>query len=595
DVTDLMNPGRDEVQVQLTVYELGWIWHWHGDDGYPAPYFDDVTVKVFPYLGPAITVREIDLAQDNFPEQGTIDLADLGSNHVRFDMARNISLASHLRNDPGDSIIATIKPVRAGAVLAGYPELHYCLEPNPLFDPYRGGLPPTGSVAGFPVYNEWGFDLPDTGFLFPGDVLHYYISATDAIGGPGGSDPQTALIPPDTTGFSTDFHYPMGYNSSFTVRALPTMRDDGFGGLEQPEVLFINDYADLGGENKWYTALTGFGMYHQDDYDIYYVNGPTSGVGNGIGGRATAATLAGYSEILYTSGDLKVHTISNGDFNRDPGDDVGVLTGWLDLGEKDMFLTGDNLASDLAAAGPANQDFLENYMGVTLANFNVRPLIQNQTSPRVAPVYVANPDRIFYHSSTWVAYGGCPDINMFDAVQTRGSAVREAEFLDVSGHGGFFSYSAVTLNRVGTSRIVSMPLDLMYVITDPNTGGSPLSGRGLLLRDVLNFFGIFIIINDVPDDLPGIAFQAVNFPNPFNPSTTIKYSLPKAGHLKLSVYNVRGQLVKTLIDGPRPAGAGQTVVWDGSDNLGSAAASGVYFYEARAHGDVRIGKTTLLK
>jgi flagellar hook assembly protein FlgD len=71
--------------------------------------------------------------------------------------------------------------------------------------------------------------------------------------------------------------------------------------------------------------------------------------------------------------------------------------------------------------------------------------------------------------------------------------------------------------------------------------------------------------------------------------------MPKAGHLKLCVYNVRGQLVKTLIDGVRPAGADQTIVWDGADERGSSVASGVYFYEARALGDVRIGKTTLLK
>jgi len=58
---------------------------------------------------------------------------------------------------------------------------------------------------------------------------------------------------------------------------------------------------------------------------------------------------------------------------------------------------------------------------------------------------------------------------------------------------------------------------------------------------------------------------------------------------------VRGQLVKTLIDAPRPAGANQTIVWDGTDNLGSIAASGTYFYEARAAGEVRIGKMTLLK
>jgi flagellar hook assembly protein FlgD len=86
-----------------------------------------------------------------------------------------------------------------------------------------------------------------------------------------------------------------------------------------------------------------------------------------------------------------------------------------------------------------------------------------------------------------------------------------------------------------------------------------------------------------------------NHPNPFNPSTTITYSMPQAGRLKLSIYNVRGQLVRTLIDGNRPMGADQSIVWDGRDNFGSAAGSGVYFYEARAAGEVKTGKMTLLK
>jgi flagellar hook assembly protein FlgD len=95
--------------------------------------------------------------------------------------------------------------------------------------------------------------------------------------------------------------------------------------------------------------------------------------------------------------------------------------------------------------------------------------------------------------------------------------------------------------------------------------------------------------------LPSITFQTSNYPNPFNPSTTIKYSLPQAGHLKLCIYNVRGQLVKTLIDGVRPAGADQTVIWDGGDNQGTSVSSGVYFYEARVNSEVKIGKMTLLK
>ena len=602
DVTDLMNPGRDEVQVQLGIYQLGWMWDWDGHDGYPAPYFDNVTVKIFPYDGPGMSAREIDLAQDNFPERGTMDMGDPGSHSVRFDMARNISLASHLRNDPGDSMVVDIVPVRTGADYDGDPELHYILDRNPVFDPYRSaGLPDQGTVVGWPartitgawVPGKWAFDLPDTGFLFPGDVLHYYISATDAIGGLGGSDPQTALMPADTTGFSTGFDDPMGYNSSFVVHALPSIVSDGGAGFRQAEILFLNDFANRGGENEWYTALRNSGAVFGYDFDIFYTNGPSSGVGNGIGGRASHLMLADYEAIFYTSGDLGVNTIANGDYQHDPGDDVGTLTNWLDIGGRDMFLTGDNLASDLVQSGAATLDFAEQYMGVSVTTSSIRSFIGNQTSPLVN-VIPGNP--VFAGTlQTWYAFGGCFSNNTFDGVQAMGAASRLAEFTDPQGQPAAYNYSAVTLNQVGTSRIISMPVDLMFIYTDPAADGQFISGRTQLLRDVMSYFGFWSIILPAGVDVPGITFQTSNYPNPFNPSTTIKYSLPSAGHLKLRVYNVRGQLVKTLIDGVRPAGENQTVVWDGTDERGSSAASGVYFYEARALGEVRIGKTTLLK
>ncbi|MEN8006008.1 MAG: FlgD immunoglobulin-like domain containing protein [Candidatus Krumholzibacteriota bacterium] len=600
DVTDLMFQGRDEVQVQLTCYELGWIWYWTGNDGYPAPFFDNVTVKVFPYNGPGMSAREIDLAQDNFPERGSIDPGDPGSHSVRFDMAKNISWNAHLRNDPGDSIRADIIPVRAGAGLTGNPELHYLLNPNPVFDPYRtAGMPDRGSVVGAPaggvefVPGQWQFDLPDTGFLFPGDVLHYYFYATDAIGGVGGADPQTSLMPADTTGFSTSFGDPMGYNSTFVVHALPSIWVDD----SHPRVLFINDFANRGGENEWYTAFSDIGLLSGWDYDIYYVNGPSSGVGNGIGGRASSLLLKDYEVILYTSGDLGVNTIANGDFNNDAGDDVGTLTDWLDIGGKDMFLTGDELASDLDQAGAATSAFAEDYMGVRVWTNSISSSIGNQVTPLVK-IIAGNP--VFLGPLyTWYAYGGCPGINTFDGVEPMGGAFRLAEFTNPQGMPGFYSYSAATLNIRNPgpteSRIISMPVDLMNIYTDPSAPGSPFAARTMLLEYVLNYFGIW---SDVPDPspvLPGITFRAGNYPNPFNPRTTIEFSLPTAGHLKLSIFNVRGQLVKTLIDGPRPAGTGQTVVWDGSDNLGSASASGVYFLEARSAGEVMTAKMTLLR
>jgi hypothetical protein len=604
DVTDLMNPGRDVVQVQLAVYEIGYVWGWVQNDGYPAPYFDNVTVKIFPYYGPGMSAREIDLAQDNFPARGTIDYGDLGSHSVRFDMANNISLAAHLRNDPGDSITVDITPVRAGADFVGFPTLHYILDRNPIFDAFRtAGLPDMGFAvgdsavgpAGSPTPGKWAFDLPDTGFLFPGDVLHYYISATDAVGG---ANYQTALMPADTTGFSTGFGtgsgYPLQYNPAFTVRALPSIREK-YAGFGQPEVLFINDFASRGGEDEWYTSLYNCGLQMGETYDVFHVNGPTSGVGNGIGGRANHLMLADYSVILYTSGDLGVNTIANGDFNLDPGDDVGTLINWLDIGDKKIFLTGDNLASDLAGAGIATGNFLENYMGLTLVANNVRDLISNQTAPFVN---TTNPPEVFQLVSSWIAYGACPGINTFDGVRTRGTATRLAEFTEPGGQQGIWPYSAATLNWVDTSRIISMPVDFSFIHSDRNNKPPdwlPFPDRTLILWDVLTYFGIPLIPTDTPAELPRFTFMVSNYPNPFNPGTTIRYAMPRAGHLKLSVYNVRGHLVKTLIDGDRPAGENQTIFWDGSNNLGSAAASGVYFYEARAAGEVKIGKMTLLK
>jgi hypothetical protein len=68
-----------------------------------------------------------------------------------------------------------------------------------------------------------------------------------------------------------------------------------------------------------------------------------------------------------------------------------------------------------------------------------------------------------------------------------------------------------------------------------------------------------------------------NYPNPFNPETTIKYQLPGASHVRLSVYTALGQEIRLLVDYSQPAAYHQ-VVWDGRDNAGNLMPSGVYFY-----------------
>ncbi|MBX7150851.1 carboxypeptidase regulatory-like domain-containing protein [bacterium] len=85
-----------------------------------------------------------------------------------------------------------------------------------------------------------------------------------------------------------------------------------------------------------------------------------------------------------------------------------------------------------------------------------------------------------------------------------------------------------------------------------------------------------------------------NYPNPFNPSTTIAFDLPQDGTLKLVVYNLLGQRVKTLYSGFQLAGS-YRISWDGKNELGQQVASGVYLYRVEAGAFVKTKKMMLIK
>ncbi|MEW6015577.1 MAG: FlgD immunoglobulin-like domain containing protein [Candidatus Zixiibacteriota bacterium] len=94
--------------------------------------------------------------------------------------------------------------------------------------------------------------------------------------------------------------------------------------------------------------------------------------------------------------------------------------------------------------------------------------------------------------------------------------------------------------------------------------------------------------------LPTVYSLEQNFPNPFNPSTNIKFALPKSGHVALDIYNILGQKVTTLLNRELPAGY-HTVAWDGADTEGRPVASGIYFYKIMSGNFAQNRKMVLLK
>jgi len=95
------------------------------------------------------------------------------------------------------------------------------------------------------------------------------------------------------------------------------------------------------------------------------------------------------------------------------------------------------------------------------------------------------------------------------------------------------------------------------------------------------------LVKDEPRLLP-------NVPNPFNPSTSIIYELPADTHVRLSVYDLSGRLVRVLADTAMPAGQ-HSVRWDGRDGQGQASSSGMYFVRMNAGGKTGLRKITLVQ
>lgn len=104
----------------------------------------------------------------------------------------------------------------------------------------------------------------------------------------------------------------------------------------------------------------------------------------------------------------------------------------------------------------------------------------------------------------------------------------------------------------------------------------------------------WVAIDDPVLPVPDQFVLMQNYPNPFNPSTTISYILPEASEITLSVYNLKGQLVRTLVEGFKPSGLHQ-VVWDGKDKLNRQASSGVYFIRLQSGKTSKTRKMLLMK
>ena len=128
-----------------------------------------------------------------------------------------------------------------------------------------------------------------------------------------------------------------------------------------------------------------------------------------------------------------------------------------------------------------------------------------------------------------------------------------------------------------------------WVLTSDNGGDYILEGTGVVTVQSAERF----VLNREPV-IPTTFALHQNFPNPFNPTTTLRYDLPKKLFVTINIYNMLGDQIKVLVNRYEDAGF-KSVWWDARDNMGRDVSAGVYIYKIEAGEFVETRKMVLLK
>lgn len=562
------------VQLRLSVEDWSELYLF-GDVASPGPYFDNVRLTTFAGGKPQLSISTRDLAQDGFL---------LSSGGVRFDTGRN--LAGYGAFTAGDSVVFELA-TRLYATIEQAPRMLYRLEPNPLYDSERtAGIPAVGEIDCVSLSPDddsgtikFFADLPDSGFLFPGDILHYAFVVSDVRGG----DVQTAVLP-DTTGFA-DFSPLSSYSRYFTVRALPSYYGDLGQNQLQPPILFWDDYSQGETHRKWIEALVALGLEPGVDFDEFCTTAASSGTGNGLASLTTMDALGGYETILYTSGPLTSNTLVDKYAN-----DAQVLETWLQIRHKNLLVMGDHLASDLASDAAIGSSFLEWRLGLNVVSEDLSLLIGDQRSPRVLST-----GEHLVEADSWYIDGECPRYRGFDAALVSAPQTELiAGFADPGSEEISYPYVAASWTYWVTddANLVYLPFGI-DAMQEENPVAKVVWGPHLpLLRDILlEIFGQ--VVTDAPPAMTAATLRLQVGPNPFNPATVIFYEVPAPGRLRIEIIDVAGRRVAVLLD--EWVHSNGKVMWKGADDKGAHTASGMYFCRLQFDGETLVRKLTLLK
>lgn len=598
-ISDLLG-SNDPVQIGMGCVDMCDVWYIVNGNcaaHTPSPWIDNVRLYRFKTAGPQWSLRDLDLFQDNFPR-----LEYELESTVRADAANDINTNDNPIIKPGDSVVVTSASLLGGGIKAdptGGPAVYIHVKasyvgPAPikpaLFGPTLAGSVVTGPVA-TPVTINFKY-VSDDG------VWTKIQCDTSRTGGGIQRDKYMVDLNDNlfTRGYSIEYYF-TAVDAANIESALPRWARSGGPYYEwlclptkNSDVLFVDDATGRGSfrgsvENYWMPVFNAVLAPPNNNVDKYDVNGPTSAVSNGPGSRAKTKQLVDwYRKIVWDCADLSSITISDGTVKSDKSADCQMLINWFEQSEHvcGLWVCGDDAAEDLdwLASTPAltlmstwcGVDYIANSYfdetGGRTGGGTITPLITGEVDAGIF-VHGGIPDKFY-------AYGGCFVINQFDVLEKTANGKYALSYPVKDAVNRYAGIASTQLNPSGFN-VNTMWFGFSYQYVRDDVVSAPID-RFEIAKDVFNWMQNITNPSVTDAVTPKSTKLAQNFPNPFNPSTAIKFDLKDKGFVTLKVYNVAGQLVRTLVNGVKDANT-YTVTWDGKNDRGGAVASGIYFYK----------------
>ncbi|HEX5132045.1 MAG TPA: T9SS type A sorting domain-containing protein [Candidatus Krumholzibacteria bacterium] len=606
DLIDLVNGVG--VNIALGVVDQCGVWcgqYGSGACHSSAPYMDSVKLYRVDTAGPQWSIRDIDQFQDNFAEDGTT------TGTARADMANDVAPGANFGSIiPGDSAVVKVADPTSGLALDpgnSKAAVYIYVAVWPLGQPGKSGANLTDDAVRFPyigttvaggvtwtciqmdssIVNSvaqpdvYCVDLNDSLFT-PCDTVCFFYAAKS------GAAITTYAYGSNLGANGSDINVAAANPSEFTILPAGGWKRGG-------DILYVDGMDGRGAQPYFDTAFDALGI--GDKVDRYDVRGPSSGVSNRPAGRVknvTSQLLDCYRKIIWDTGD--VIGLGNGTGTFEKTDDYGLVNDFLGglQNPGGVYIAGDDVPQELdtfqsATIGPNGEGteaitFRSNWMTHTLTSANAKPTYGiSPTGTSTGLCFVSDP--------TFVIYGGCPLINDFDVMTPTGTAVNEITYgagTTASTNGAVVSQ---TTNNGSTNVGVLFGGFSFIYIRDNDSNG--VMDRADFMYDAITWLGNVV---DAPTPVASTKVNSLdqNYPNPFNPQTTIAFSVKERGYVSLKVYNVAGELVRTLADETFNAGP-STKVWDGRNDAGQPVSSGVYFYKLVSNNFSQTKKMVLLK